>query len=189
MSYVLPRLAALIFIAFAIVPAAQTPPKDIADIYAEGKVSGNVYTNDYFGVTLTLESGAFTKGGFSSTQGKRARLIDAASNATNWQDKFDIAILADLLAANPRIRSAEQYVRAVRHQFEKEGMETFQEETPIKVSGVPFIEAVLKVKDSGPGHYRAIYTAFRNGYILSLDVSAATPEKITQLVSTTIKFM
>jgi hypothetical protein len=169
--------------------SAQTPPKDIADIYAEGKVSGNVYKNDYFGVTLTLESGAFTKGGFLSTQGKRARLIDAASNATNWQDNFDIAILADLLAANPLIHSAQQYARSVRHQLEKEGMETIQEETPVKVSSVPFIEVVLKVKDSGPGHYRAIYTTFRNGYILSLDVSAATPEKITELVSKSLKFM
>jgi len=180
---------AMMFAVLALPLSAQTPPKDIADIYAEGKVSGNVYKNDYFGVTLTLESGAFTKGGFLSTQGKRARLIDAASNATNWQDKFDIAILADLLAANPLIRSAQQYARSVRHQFEKEGMETIQEEAPVNVSGVPFIEVVLKVKDSGPGHYRAIYTAFRNGYILSLDVSAATPDKITQLVSKTVKFM
>jgi hypothetical protein len=180
---------AMMFAVIALSLSAQIPPKDIADIYAEGNISGNVYKNDYFGVTLTLESGAFTKGGFQSTQGKRARLIDAASNATNRQDKFDIAILADLLAANPLIRSAQQYARSVRHQFEKEGMETIQEETPVTVSGVPFIEVVFKVKDSGPGHYRAIYAAFRNGYILSLDVSAATRDKITQLVSKGVKFM
>jgi hypothetical protein len=157
-------------LALAAALSAQTASMDIAAIYAEGKVTGNVYKNDYFGLTLTLEKGEFTKGGFLSSEGKRARLIDAQANSPTWQDKTEIAVLADLLAANPRIRSAQQYVHILRHQFEKEGMETIQEETPVKVSDVPFIEAVLKVKDAGPGHCRAIYSAFRDGYILSLDV-------------------
>ncbi len=80
--------------------AAQTA--DISAVFAEGKVTGNQYENDYFGLTLTTEDAQFTKGGFISSQGKRARLIDAEANAKRWEDKYSIAILADALSATPR---------------------------------------------------------------------------------------
>jgi hypothetical protein len=177
MRRTLPRILLVLFLASALSLPAQSPPKDISAIYAEGKTIGNVYKNDYFGLTLSIESGHFTEGGFISAQGKRARLIDAQANAANWQDKYEIAVLADLLSANPLIRSAQQYV----------GLATVQDEIQVKVSGVLFVEAILKVKDEGNSHYRAIYSTFLNGYILSLDVSAASPEQITQLVSKTVK--
>jgi hypothetical protein len=187
MRRTLPRILLVLFLASALSLPAQSPPKDISAIYAEGKTIGNVYKNDYFGLTLSIESGHFTEGGFISAQGKRARLIDAQANAANWQDKYEIAVLADLLSANPLIRSAQQYVGILRKQFEREGLATVQDEIQVKVSGVLFVEAILKVKDEGNSHYRAIYSTFLNGYILSLDVSAASPEQITQLVSKTVK--
>ena len=167
---------------------AQEKPKDISAVYAEGKISGGLYKNEYFGITLTAQPGQFTQGGFVSSEGKRARLVDVQSNSSNFEDKFEIAVLADSLSANPMIHEPEQYARAVRHQFEKQGMETEKAESPIKVSGLLFVQAVLKVNEGGSSHYRAIYTTFLNGYILSLDVSAATPEKIAQTVTRAVKF-
>lgn len=67
-------------------------------------------------------------------------------------------------------------------------METEKAESPIEVSGRSFVQAILKVNEGGSSHYRAFYTTFLNGYILSLDVSAATPEKIAQLVTRAGKF-
>jgi len=55
---------------------------------------------------------------------ERARLVDVQSNSSNVQDKYEIAVLTDSLAANPLVHAPErQYARSVRHQFEKQGME------------------------------------------------------------------
>jgi len=67
-------------------------------------------------------------------------------------------------------------------------METEKAESPTEVSGLTFVRGMLKVNDGGHVHYRAIYTTLLKGYILSLDVSAATPEKIEQLVAKAVQF-
>jgi hypothetical protein len=149
-----------LFLGVALVYAQDNSTKDISAVYAEGKVSGSEYRNEYFGLTLSAGSGQFTAGGFVSSEGKRARLVDVQANPDNWQDKFEIAVLADPLAANPLIHSPEQYVRSVRHQFEKQEMETEKAEMPTEVSGLTFVRGVLKVNDNGHVHYRAIYTTF-----------------------------
>lgn len=187
----LPKPKILMFIFFLSMAAAYAQDhvtKDISAVYAEGKVNGNEYKNDYFGLTLRAEGGRFTGGGFVSSDGKRARLVDMQANPDAWKDKFEIAVLADSLAANPTIHSPEQYVRSARHQFEKEGMETEKVESPAEVSGLSFVRAVLKINDGGRIHYRAVYSTFLKGYILSLDLSAATPEKIEQLAASAIQF-
>jgi hypothetical protein len=95
------RLLCTLLFSVALVYAQDKPARDISAVYAEGKVSGNEYTNAYFGLTLLAGSGKFTEGGFVSTDGKRARLVDVQANPDNWHDKFEIAVLADSLAANP----------------------------------------------------------------------------------------
>ena len=186
-----PHLATLLLALLSsptVTQAQQKPAKDVSAVYAEGKISGTEYKNEYFALTLTATPGQFTQAGFVSSEGKRARLIDVQNNSSNFQDKFEIAVLADSLGSNPLVHSPEQYARSVRHQFEKQGMETEKAESPIEVSGLPFVQAVLKVNEAGRSHYRAIYTTFLNGYILSLDVSASTPEKIAQVVTRAVKF-
>jgi hypothetical protein len=101
------------------VTPAQTAVKDISAVCAEGRVTGNQYRNDYFGLTLTPVGGNFTQGSFISSQGKRARLVAVEANAKNWENKYSIAILADALSANPLIHSPEQYLRSVRRKFKK----------------------------------------------------------------------
>jgi hypothetical protein len=182
------RLLCTLLFSAALFYAQDKPIPDISAVYAEGKVNGNEYTNEYFGLTLLAGSGKFTEGGFVSSDGKRARLIDVQANPDSWHDKFEIAVLADSLAANPQVHSPEQYVRAVHHQFEKQGMESEQTESPTEVAGLTFVRAVLKINDGGYVHHRAIYTTFLKGYILSLDVTAATPEKIEQVVAKTVQF-
>lgn len=179
----------LTFLTAALVLAAngQVATKDIKEVFAEGKVTNGQYRNDYFGVTLTPVGAQFTEGGFVSPSGNRARLIDAQANAANWDDKYEFAILADARSANPLITSPEQYVRSVRHNLEKEGFVTVQAEAPLQISGVPFVFATMKVADQGRNHYRGIYTTFRNGYILSLDVSAPSLARLQGLL-TLVKF-
>jgi len=69
-------------------------------------------------------------------------------------------------------------VRSVRHQLEREGLQTLREEFPIEVSGIRFTGAVLKESDDrGRTHVRGTYSTFLNGYILSLDVTAPSEER------------
>jgi hypothetical protein len=86
------------------------------------------------------------------------------------------------------IHSPEQYIQAIRHQLEKSGLETVRAEFPVDVSGVSFIGAVMKVTVKGNVYYRGLYGTFLNGYILSFDVKAETPERLATLVSTMIRF-
>jgi hypothetical protein len=173
----------------AVNPTAQTPTKDASAVFAEGKISGKEYKNEYFGLTLTTVDAQFTEEGFVSPRGTRARLIDAEANAKNWEDRYSISMLADALSANPLVRSPAQYVRSVRHQFEqREGMVTVQEETPIEISGLQFVGAALKVTQEGRTHYQGIYTTILNGYILSLQVEASAPERLNQIVLSMVKF-
>jgi hypothetical protein len=155
---------------------------------AAGKVAGNQHTNDYFGLTLATTNAEFTKGGFISSQGKRARLIDAEANAKKWDDKYSIAILADALSANPLIRSPEQYLRSVRHQLEKEGLATVQEESPVTISGLPFMHSIMKSAGQGQAHYQGMYTAFLKGYVVSLQVEAPSLERLQEIVLKMVNF-
>jgi hypothetical protein len=168
--------------------AQQKPVEDIAAVYAEGKTTGTTYKNAYFGLTLDVAPGEFTKGGFLSSEGKRARLIDAHNHAGNQDDRFEIAVLADLQAANPRVLSPDIYVRSVRHSFEREGAVTEFAEKPVTISGVQFTCAVVRQKAEGEvTHYTGIYSTFLNGYIFSIQASAGTPEKVEALVSRAVK--
>jgi hypothetical protein len=183
---ILAILVLCVHVARATGAPAQTP--DISAVFAEGKVTGNQYKNDYFGLTLTTNDALFTKGGFISSQGKRARLIDAEAKAKRWEDKYSIAILADALSANPLIHSPEQYLRSVRHQFEKEGLTTVQEESAITISGLPFVHAIMKTEGQGRPHYQGMYTTFLKGYIPSLQVEAPSLERLKEIIRTMVNF-
>ena len=177
-------LAGLAFVCASwAVATAQSSIKDISAVYAEGRVTGNQYRNDYFGLTLTTVGGNFTQGSFISSQGKRARLVAVEANAKNWQNKYSIAILADALSANPLIHSPDQYLRSVRHQFEKEGLVTVQEESPIEISGLRFVQATMKSGGPGLAHFQGMYTAFLNGYIVSLQVEAPSQVRLKEILA------
>ena len=118
--------------------------RDISYVYALGKINGREYRNDYFDLTLTTKNAEFTRGSFINEQGKRARLVDAEANSKVWEEHYEIAVLADSLAANPRIRSPEQYLRAVRRGLEKEGLRTIGEETSVEISGLRFAHATMQ---------------------------------------------
>ena len=161
--------------------------KTISTIYGEGKVMGSEYTNPYFGLLLKPAGAQFTEGGFIIPNGERARLIDAEANSAKWEDRYSIAVLADALSANPRIHSPEQYLQLVRHNFEKEGLVSVQQETPTQISGIRFFNSIMKTQDARP-HFQGMYATFLNGYILSIQIEAASPERVKQIVETMVVF-
>jgi hypothetical protein len=187
------QLSLLFGITLSTLPAASSlgqasSPKDISFVYAHGKINGQEYTNDYFGLTLAMENVQFTRGAFVSSNGKRARLVDAEATTKKPEEKYEIAVLADLLTANPLIRSPEQYIQAVRHGLEKEGLVTVSGESPTEISGIHFVSGIMRESNEKQGYYRGIYTTFLNGYILSIDVTAASPERLTKIVQGMVHF-
>jgi hypothetical protein len=166
--------------------SGQDSFRDIKTVYNGGRVHGHEYRNDYFGITLTVEEAEFTAGSFLSADEKRARLVDAV--AKKFEDRYEIAILADQLSANPAIHSAEQYLRSVRHGLEREGEQTVDEKFTLEITGVQFVGATLKVTEDGVVHYRGIFTTLMKGYILNLDVAAATPERTKLLAKSKVRF-
>jgi hypothetical protein len=55
-------------------------------------------------------------------------------------------------------------------------------EFPITFSGVEFTGAILEEHvPQGRKYYRGMYSAFRDGFILSFDAEAASPEKVNEL--------
>jgi hypothetical protein len=182
-------LALATIIVLAGVCVAQTAPKDISSVVAAGKVNANRYENAYFGLTLAADDADWKAPSFVNVEGRRARLVDAFSKSAIWEKIYTFSILADLLSNHPQLKSTTQYVRSVRHQLEREGLQTIREEFPIEVSGIPFTGAVLKESyDGGRVHVRGMYSTFMNGYILTLDVTAPSEERLQQLVSSMVKF-
>jgi hypothetical protein len=183
--------AALCLFLSSAVADAQTPApnSDVKSVVAAGRVNDNVYHNDYFGLTLTAQFGEIGASPFINNEAQRARLVDASSKIKSvGLFRYNVGVLIDARAKNPSISSPEQYVRAVRHQFEKEGLVTVQEEFPVELSGVKFVGAVMRAKLGEQTYHRGMYTTFLNGYILSFDVKADKAERLQELLVNMVKF-
>jgi hypothetical protein len=167
----------------------STKPVDISVVAASGAVSGNRYTNSFFKLSVSSSNATFQLNPLVNTADHRARLVQLLAKPTNWEDTYTFAVLADCLTEYPQLESLTQYVRSVRHQLEKEGLSTVREEFPISIGGTQFAGAILEEHvPAGRKYYRGMYSTFRNGYILSFDVEAASEDKLNELVARAVKF-
>ena len=161
---------------------------DISVIARDGVVIGDRYTNSFFKLTVETSDATLQSNPLVNTSGDRARLLQALSKTTNREETYTFAVLADCLSHYPQLDSLSQYVQSVRHNLEKERLSTVREEFPISIGGKPFVGAILEVRESSERkHYRALYSTFLNGYILSLDLEASSEAKLDDLVSA-VKF-
>lgn len=168
---------------------AVPKPPDISAVVAAGKVSGERYTNSFFRITLDAPHGQITLAPVVNTAASRARLIHVLASTGDFDQRYSLALLADLLQPSPLLRSPSDYVRGVRLQLEKQGFVTIRDEFPIEISKVAFTGAVME-GHTPDGHklYRGLYTTFRSGYILSLDVWANSEAHLNDLVASLVHF-
>ena len=160
----------------------------ISVIAGDGVVTGDRYTNSFFKLTINTSDATLQLNPQVNTSGDRGRLLQALSKTANREETYTFAVLADCLSHYPQLDSLSQYVQAVRHNLEKERLSTVREEFPISIGGKPFVGAILEVRESSERkHYRGLYSTFLNGYILSLDLEAASETKLNDLVSA-VKF-
>jgi hypothetical protein len=164
---------------------AQTETNaNISAVAGAGAVTAYRYSNSFFRLTVNVPDATLQLNPLVSAPAERARLVQILSKQATWEDTYTFGVLADSLTRYPQLNSPAQYVRSVRHQLEKEGMPTVREEFTIGVSEAEFTGAILQEQvQSGRKYYRGIYATFRNGYILSFDVEASSPEKLNALVT------
>jgi hypothetical protein len=180
---------ALILGVMAAAGAQDKKPADISTVAASGAVSGNRYTNSFFTLSVDAPNATLQLNPLINTAAERARLVQVMAQPAKWEDTYTFAVLADSRTKYPQLQSLAQYVRSVRHQLEKEGLPTVHEEFPISIGGVQFTGAILQEHlPSGQTYYRGMFSTFRNGYILSFDVEAASEDKLKELVTRIVKF-
>jgi len=176
-------LATTVLVAATITGAMAQKAPDISTVASAGAIADAKYTNSFFKLTVAAPDATLELNPLVNKEGGRARLVQVLAKQTTFDDTYTLAVLADTLAKYPQLQSPTQYVRSVRHQLEKEGLLTVREEFPIIISAVEFTGAVLEEHaPEGRKYYRGMYSAFRDGFILSFDVEAASPEKVNELV-------
>jgi hypothetical protein len=162
---------------------------DVAAVAQAGSASGGRYTNSYFHLTVEASGGTLQLNPLVNAEGRRARLLQVLQSANNSDDKFTLGVTADSLQNFPATLSPAQYVRSVRHQFERSGMKTVHDEFPMEIGGITLTGAILEVQDAGSmKHYRGMFSTLRNGYVLSFDVEAASAAKVTDVMERVVKF-
>jgi hypothetical protein len=171
----------LLAASIADVAAQSKKTPDISTVASAGAVSDGKYTNSFFRLTVAAPNAALELNPLVNKEGGRARLVQVLAKQMTFDNTYTFAVLADTLAKYPE--SPAHYVRSVRHQLEREGLATEREEFPITISGVEFTGAILEEHaPNGRKYYRGMYSAFRDGFILSFDAEAASPEKVNELV-------
>lgn len=177
-------------ISLLVASTAQTKRSaDISAVSEAGVVVNNRYTNSYFKMSVDAPNATLQLNPVVNDKGQFARLLQVESKPSTWEETYALSVSADSLTINPQVKSAVQYVRSVRHQLGREGEPTVREEFPISVAGVQFTGAVLEQQTQGRKHYRGIYAAFRNNYVLTFDVEASSPEKLNKLLMEVVKFV
>jgi hypothetical protein len=178
-------LVTVVLVAAAITDVAAQGKKtpDISTVASAGAIADGKYTNSFFRLAVAAPNARLDLNPLVNKEGGGARLVQVMAKQTAFDNTYTFAVLADTLAKYPRLQSATQYVRSVRHQLERESLSTVREEFPITISGVDFTGAILEEHvPEGRKYYRGMYSTFRDGFVLSFDVEAASPEKVNELV-------
>lgn len=184
------RLASTIIILVLLFTCAfgqTTGVVDISDVANAGAIIGNRYVNSYLGLAIDTSQATLKKNTLVMDTGQRARLFQALSDHLDWDHTYTFAVLADRLSVNPLTHTPMDYVKNLSRGTQSDGFVVIREPFQTNIVGTEFAAVVL-ANSEGRRHYRGIYTCFRRGYILSFDVEAASPDKLTELVSRSVKF-
>lgn len=157
---------------------------DVPALVASGRVEGQSYRNQYFGVSFTAPSGAFTAPSTVDDQGRNVRLVDAVVSPQKREGMYTISILADRLSNYPTLKSRTEYVNGISSQLEREAAKRSRDDFPYVISGVEFTCAMMRESD-GPdlSHFRGIFSTVMKGYLLSFDIAATSEDQVLKTAS------
>ncbi|MGO9369492.1 MAG: energy transducer TonB [Terriglobales bacterium] len=157
---------------------------DVAFLIGSGKVEGQRYWNQYFGVSFTAPRATFTAPSAVDDQGRNVRLVDAVAGTGNREDMYTISILADRLSNYPELKSRAEYVEGISGHLTREGAKRNRDTFPYVISGVDFVATILQESDSSDmSHFRGIFSTVMKGYVLSLDIAAPSEDQVLKIAS------
>jgi hypothetical protein len=166
----------------------QAPKSDISSVVTAGKVTGDVYLNTYFGISLTVPKAHWEASRLVDVSGRRARLIDAAYDSGEQGEGYTFSVIVESLQNFPKATSTEVYLRSARHRVELDGLKTEREEFPLTISGIPFTGAVLVLFEKPNfGYYRGLYATVLNGYFVTIEVQCGSEEGLQKLLSSAVR--
>jgi hypothetical protein len=186
MSRIMTIGVSLCFLAAA---QGQASKDDISGIVAAGKINGDIYSNTYFGISLTAPKAQFSAPVSVNIGRRNARLVNISYDSPEGAKNYTLGLMAESLKNYDKNMSPTAYVRMWRQELERlDGLTTFRGEFPLTISGIPFMGAVLKVHDKVNGeYYRGIYSSFIAGYVLSIDVQSGSEDRLQSLLSSAVK--
>jgi hypothetical protein len=157
---------------------------DIVSVLAASKIDGDTYTNRYFGVSFTAPGAQLSANPVADPGGDVVRLVDAFAPSQNRSQMFSIGLVAARLAGAPQLKSQSAYIDALVAKLGARGDTQTHGDFPFIISGVQFMGAILK-EPEGPKasayHFRGLFVTPRNGYLLLIDITAATEQQILKL--------
>ena len=161
---------------------ADAPP--ISVLLIKGKIDGNTYRNDYFGVSFTAPAATLTSPK-PKENATALRLVDAISETEHRAQVYTLSLLADGISKSLDTKSQTKYVEKLAGTLQSKEVTSVRDPFPFMISDVQFMGIMLKEQDSpNTHHYRGLFTAARKGYWLTVDVSATTEERILKIAST-----
>jgi hypothetical protein len=169
----------------------QASRSDISAVAAAGKVTGDVYQNSYFGITLSAPKAHWSVRGPISVQRRQGRLSDAVYDSgrpeKGPEENYTLALIVESQENLPKGTSTELYVRRVRRGLESDNLKTYREEFPLTVSGIPFTGTIFRFFErSDFGYYRGLYSTALDGYFVTFEVQCGSEEKLQKLLSSAL---
>jgi len=169
---------AIVWCALVCLLAAQPAQRaDVKSVAAAGHVSGKEYANSYFGVTVQLPQ-PNTELLLNDLVAEDRAILLRVMNAKAGDQQYAFAIIAhsDDIAG---LESTSQFVRSVRHSFEREGYETLVAEARVVIGGHEFIQSNLKMKDKD--YWKSVLCTRTKGYLFGFWMESPTKQQIEKL--------
>lgn len=167
---------------------ASFPSPNLPTIIAAGSVTPGKYENRLLGLTLDISQSTYAVPEAARAQ-QHAAIISIGGGSATSHDKYSLDVRLDELIGHQQFHSPAEYVRSAREQFEARGFSILREEFPIDISGIEFTGMAMKGKNTSAEEvYRGIYSTFRLGYVLTLDVEAATETGLNEIVTSRVHF-
>lgn len=162
---------------------------DLKTVVAKGRLVGSGYKNDYFRVTVHIPQPITWEKINTIVADDKAQLLEAV-NARGPREHLHNFVIIVHSTDIPGLRSISQYVRSVRHMYEREGLETVTGEVPVKFAGHQFVQSILRHNDPAKRFYRGISCTMLNDYIFGFWVEGASETEVRKLLNlnTRLKF-
>jgi hypothetical protein len=162
------------------VHARSASVADVKTVAAKGQRIGSDYKNDYFRVTVHIPQPNTWEKINTIVADDRAQLLEAVNTKGPREQRHTFVIVVHSRNIQG-LRSIAQYVRSVRHMYEREGFETVTSEVPVKYAGHQFIQSILVKNDPAERFYKGIACTMLNGYIFGFWFEGAKEIEVRKL--------